>query len=52
MRRHHKNADIKKHRGNPHGNAPEYKRPEHESSDENLRQTVRPGVAKIKGKDF
>lgn len=27
MRRHHKNANLKKHRGNPHGNAPEQKAP-------------------------
>lgn len=41
MRRHHKHSNLKKSRGNPHGNAPAYKQPIRGSSDENLRQTVR-----------
>lgn len=41
MRRHHKHTNVKKSRGNPHGNAPEYKQPARGTADENLRQTVR-----------
>lgn len=45
MRRHHKNANVRKHRGNPHGNAPEYIQPPRRNSNENLRQSVRPGMS-------
>lgn len=45
MRRHHKKSLTKKHRGNPHGNAPHFKMNRRETSDDNLRQSDRPGVS-------
>lgn len=46
----HKKDTIKKRRGNPHGNQPHYGETHNQSyrenSDENLRQSVKPGVSK------
>lgn len=46
----HKKSNVKKHRGNPHGNPKNYgeshSQSHHVTSDDNLRQSVRPGVSK------
>lgn len=46
----HKKNDVKKRRGNPHGNAPNYgeshSQSQRENSNENLRQSVTPGISK------
>jgi hypothetical protein len=41
-----KKGRVEKHRGNPHGNPPSNQKLHHgNSSDENLRQSVDPGVS-------
>lgn len=45
MRKNHKKGHVKKHRGNPHGNPPHFQTERQETSDDNLRQSGRPGVS-------